>query len=1032
MRGILTPSSKTLWLTLLFALFGALEAFSQCPPPIITFTGTTWAYHSNKTSNPPNFTPGDAWAAVDFDDSSWPRGVGMFGLEVAGVYPYPINTRIDNPATPSAGLGPLSSYFRTHFQWTGPTENISLLFSNHVDDGILVYLNGTELFSFNVPDTRPLPWDSLVMPNGANPGGEPVLHITNVLATTLVAGDNVLAVGLFEQANTTSDDVFGMSMSAPAAPVNLAPNQPTNRVVRQNVPTDLIVSVCGSPTPTFQWYEDGVPIGGNSAVLRVTNTEPGTITKQYYVHVENPSGSFDSRVASVTSTTDSEAPHVVRVTAGAAGDTVVVEYNELMAALTAGDYLNYSLQGPNAPGIVPATAMNADGTSATLVLSAPLTPGEQYTVVIDFVTDLALNEMPHTEVPFSAWVPNPCGGLLFEVYNGQLGPATDGHLGRQGDTANATNTIAALTQHSTFPNQPSEVFRLSTFDSREVYGDDSHEHYGGRMRGVFLPPISGSWRFYLRSDDPSELWFNASGPGASGKSLIAFQTGCCNAFTAPGPGAPFTSAAIPLAAGQAYYIEALYKEGTGGDYCQVAARLDGDAVPETPTGVCASCIPAGWLGSALPADIVQGVTITQQPADLTVQAGLVATFTVGTSTDVPLCYQWRRDGVDIPGANSPAYSFLAVNGDDGAVFSVVITLPGSAGMLTSGGARLTVGIDSTAPTLVTAVADSATQLTLTFSERIDATTAGSVGNYSIGGVAPTSATLQGNGNSVVLVAANPLAPCADTQVQVSGIRDQSQNLIAPNPSSATISGPLTLVANSATYLWKYDYSGVDLGTSWRDPGYDDSAWQTGPGPIGFEDDAQMPASYVIRTALNPFDPLKNVLYMRSHFDLPTHPSTVTRLTLHEVVDDGSVVYLNGQRANLNRMTDPVTYATFSGGSTEPHPIESFDLPANLLRQGNNVIAVETHQSGNASSDIVYGAEAVAFVSRCVLGLTITPVSATQIRLNWADPTFSVQSANTLSGPWTAQPGIVNGSVVNITLTTQPSDPPVGRFFRLSK
>ena len=1023
MRGILTRSSQIVWFTLLMTL-GSLASYAQCPPPLITFTNTMWSYHSNKTSNPPNFSPPDAWTAVDFDDSAWPKGVGLFGTEVAGEYPYPFNTHIDNPAAGGAGVGPLSDYFRTHFQWSGPTDNISLLFSNHVDDGILVFLNGTELFSFNVPDTRPLPWDSLMMPNGANPGGEPVLHVTNVLATSLVVGDNVLAVALYEQLNTTSDDVFGMSMSPPSAPINLAPNQPTNRVVRQNVATTLIVNYCGSPTPTFQWYEDGVPIGGDSPTLRVTNTEPGTITKQYYCHVENPSGSFDSRVASVTSTTDSEAPRVVRVTAGAAGDTVVVEYSELMAANTAGDYLNYQLQGPNAPGILNSTALNADGSSVTLVLGSALTEGERYTVVIDFVTDLALNEMPHAEVPFSAWVSNPCGGLLFEVYNGSLTPGIDGHLGLS-DTATVTNTVAALTQHSTYPNQPTEVFRIARFDSREAYPDDSHENYGGRLRGVFLPPISGSWRFYLRSDDPSELWFNANGPGANGKSLIAFQTGCCNNFTAPGPAVPFTSAAIPLTAGQAYYIEALYKEGTGGDYCQVAARLDGDVVPVTPTGTaaCDECIPAGWLGSALPGSIVQNVTITQQPAAASVPAGQVATFTVGTSTDVPLCYQWQRDGVDIPGANSPAYSFLAINDDDGALFSVVITLPGG-GTLASGNAKLTVAIDTTAPTLVSAVADSGTQVTLTFSERIDATSAGNVNNYSINGAAPASATLQGNATTVVLTTATPLTPCADSRIQVSGILDLSQNPISPNPSVATVAGPVTLVPNTDAFLWKYDYSGTDLGTAWRDVGFDDSSWQSGPAPIGFEDAAQMPANYPIRTALNPFDPLKNVLYMRSHFTMPTHPSTVTKLTLLEVVDDGSVVYINGIRANLNRLTDPISYATFAGASAEPHPIESFDLPANLLRQGDNVIAVEIHQTSNASSDILYGAEAVAFVSRCVLGLTITPVSATQVRLNWSDPTFSVQKANSISGPWAAQPGVVNGSVVTIA--------PPGGFFRLIK
>jgi len=67
---------------------------------------------------------------------------------------------------------------------------------------------------------------------------------------------------------------------------------------------------------------------------------------------------------------------------------------------------------------------------------------------------------------------------------------------------------------------------------------------------------------------------------------------------------------------------------------------------------------------------------------------------------------------------------------------------------------------------------------------------------------------------------------------------------------------------------------------------------------------------------------------------------------------------------------------------------------------------------------------VAFVSRCGVGLTITRVASTQVRLNWSDATFSVQSAASLNGPWATQAGVVNGSVVPIAADN--------RFFRLIK
>ena len=35
--------------------------------------------------------------------------------------------------------------------------------------------------------------------------------------------------------------------------------------------------------------------------------------------------------------------------------------------------------------------------------------------------------------------------------------------------------------------------------------------------------------------------------------------------------------------------------------------------------------------------------------------------------------------------------------------------------------------------------------------------------------------------------------------------------------------------NPVTTVWKYDQSGVDLGTAWRAPDYPDSSWAGGPG-----------------------------------------------------------------------------------------------------------------------------------------------------------------------------------------------------------
>jgi hypothetical protein len=82
-------------------------------------------------------------------------------------------------------------------------------------------------------------------------------------------------------------------------------------------------------------------------------------------------------------------------------------------------------------------------------------------------------------------------------------------------------------------------------------------------------------------------------------------------------------------------------------------------------------------------------TITTQPASRTVRVGQVAKFTVVAAGSPPLAYQWRKNGIDISGANAASYSTPpATSGDNGVAFSVTVT--NSAGTVVSDDAILTV------------------------------------------------------------------------------------------------------------------------------------------------------------------------------------------------------------------------------------------------------------------------------------------------------------------------------------------------------
>ncbi|MBN1673067.1 MAG: chitobiase/beta-hexosaminidase C-terminal domain-containing protein [Kiritimatiellae bacterium] len=172
------------------------------------------------------------------------------------------------------------------------------------------------------------------------------------------------------------------------------------------------------------------------------------------------------------------------------------------------------------------------------------------------------------------------------------------------------------------------------------------------------------------------------------------------------------------------------------------------------------------------------------------------------------------------------------------------------------------------------------------------------------------------------------------------------------PGAANSGG---LVSRSAG--WKYHDRGLDLGTSWRAPGFDDSAWRDGNGPLGYADAGAYPA---LDTALDyGDDPADKPIttYFRKRFTLDAEPGNVTNLVLYATYDDGFAAYLNGQEVARAGLAGTIAYGTTatSHDATDYEPFNLLAHTAKLVR-GENVLAVEVHQSGPASSDLFWDAE----------------------------------------------------------------------------
>jgi len=68
-----------------------------------------------------------------------------------------------------------------------------------------------------------------------------------------------------------------------------------------------------------------------------------------------------------------------------------------------------------------------------------------------------------------------------------------------------------------------------------------------------------------------------------------------------------------------------------------------------------------------------GPSITEHPATQTVDLGSSMTFRVSATGTTPLTYQWRKNGVVIPGATGSTFTIASVTASDAALYTVVVS-----------------------------------------------------------------------------------------------------------------------------------------------------------------------------------------------------------------------------------------------------------------------------------------------------------------------------------------------------------------------
>jgi hypothetical protein len=192
--------------------------------------------------------------------------------------------------------------------------------------------------------------------------------------------------------------------------------------------------------------------------------------------------------------------------------------------------------------------------------------------------------------------------------------------------------------------------------------------------------------------------------------------------------------------------------------------------------------------------------------------------------------------------------------------------------------------------------------------------------------------------------------------------------------------------------WRYSNTATPPPENWKDPAFNASTWKAGHAQLGYGDGDE--ATVIDGGAITPH-PI--TAYFRKPISI-AHPETYAKLALRLIRDDGAVVYLNGKEIFRSNMPDgaitPTTVALTSLGQDAENAFVSFEASSAFLVAGENVFAVEVHQSNVESSDTSFALQVVGVTSDTVPPTPATPVlsiEATRPSTSEPSPTARIAS-----------------------------------------
>ena len=297
---------------------------------------------------------------------------------------------------------------------------------------------------------------------------------------------------------------------------------------------------------------------------------------------------------------------------------------------------------------------------------------------------------------------------------------------------------------------------------------------------------------------------------------------------------------------------------------------------------------------------------------------------------------------------------------------------------------------------------------LSFNKQLNTASAQLASHYVLSGGATVSLAVLANGaNSATVTLTTSTRSLAATTLTITGVTDNraSLNPINPNPTIVVLTGSSVVAGAGWADTWQFNSNNLDSTSgAWKNTSYVPGAdWGSGPALFGSETGASLTAAPApIGTALTPNSVVatSNLLvttYFRKSITLPALPAGAQYVICH-YTDDGHITYLDG--TEIYRFGMPSGAVTFtnrsSGIPTGEATMRSFSFTAT---PGTHTLAVELHQAGGTSSDVLFGME-VHIVGGPSPALSVSHTAGGPVNLNWtADSAWRLRGAAGVAGPY---------------------------------